>query len=154
MYAIAAIDQSRGIATEAGIPWDLPKDRAYFKRKTIGHPIAMGYKTYLTLNQPLSGRQNIVLTSRKQLRDSFVVCSSVAELLELRLKELWVIGGQDVYQALLPHVTKLYLTRVDADFGCTKFFPDFEQYFTRINKSKAYTDNGLRYWYEVWKRRS
>lgn len=113
----------------------------------------MGYKTYLTFSQPLPDRQNIVITSRQELRDGFMACSSVAELLELGFKELWVIGGQDVYQALLAYVTKLYLTRVDAKFDCTRFFPEYEEHFTRIHKSMVCTDNGLNYWYEVWERR-
>ena len=61
---IAALDTDRGIATDEGIPWSLPGDRAYFRRETGRGVIVMGRSTYAEFDAPLHGRDNYVLTSR------------------------------------------------------------------------------------------
>lgn len=153
IQAIVALDQNRGIATQDGMPWNLPKDRAYFKRKTDGRTVVMGYKTYLTLNRPLSNRQNIVLTSEKKVRKGFIACRSITELLSHHNKNLWVIGGQITYESLLAYTSKIYVTVIDEDFGCNRFFPEYDRQFSRTYKSRTYQDADLQYRYEVWERR-
>lgn len=154
LQVFAAVDKNRGIGTQAGIPWNIPKDRAYFKRKTFGQTVMMGYKTYHTLSRPLPNRQNIVLTSREKLREGFIACRSITVLPVRQDDDVWVIGGQQVYESLLPYTTKVYLTIIDADFGCNRFFPEYNHQFKRTHKSKAYKEAGLVYWYEVSERRT
>ena len=81
--AIVAIDDLRGIANNSGIPWDIPRDRRYFKQKTLNNTVIMGYKTYKALDACLPQRKNIVLSSHKLMRKGFLLCSSVNEALEL-----------------------------------------------------------------------
>ena len=38
-----------------------------------------------------------------------------------------VIGGEMIYHAALPVVSKMYLTEVEADIEADTFFPDFDR---------------------------
>ena len=69
---IAAMDTSRGIATDNGIPWKLPGDTAYFENQTTTGLIIMGWATYQEFSAPLHGRDNYVLTrDESRLRSGF-----------------------------------------------------------------------------------
>lgn len=124
--AIAAIDDRRGIAKNGQIPWNLPADRKFFKEKTMGGVVLMGRGTYETLSRPLPGRTNLVLTHQKKLRPGFL---PVAEIPYKKHPDLWIIGGEDVYQQALPYCQELYLTHVPGDYSCDQFFPDYKGQF-------------------------
>lgn len=81
--AIVAADDKLGIATDTGIPWDLPTDKAYFREQTTGSPILMGYRMYQELEQPLPDRQNLVaVRPDTQLRPGFVGAENITALLD------------------------------------------------------------------------
>ena len=74
--AIAAMSENRVIGRDGRIPWHLPEDFRWFKRKTLGHVVVMGRKTFESLGRPLPNRTNLVLTRhpgrlRKQFPDVF-----------------------------------------------------------------------------------
>ena len=50
------------IGYENDMPWHLPKDLAYFKKRTMGRPIVMGRKTFESIGRVLPGRLNVVIT--------------------------------------------------------------------------------------------
>lgn len=154
IYAIAALDSKNGIATDTGIPWELPADKQYFRDKTVGAPILMGYRMYEEASQPLPDRRNLVVVRPgTSLREGFEPVEDVEAFIEpYRTSQeiLWVIGGARIYEELLPHTHKLYLTRIEADFNCTKFFPKFEPGFRLVEQSPEHMDNDLKFRYEVW----
>src|SRR6202167_4075960 len=96
---IAAMDTSRGIATENGIPWKLPGDAAYFEEQTTTGLIVMGWATYNEFSAPLHGRRNYVLTGdQAPLRSGFQSTASLAELIKSHPnQDVWVIGGAFVF---------------------------------------------------------
>lgn len=154
IYATAALDSKRGIATDAGIPWDLPTDKTHFRRMTSGSPILMGYHMYTELGQPLPDRRNLVITHPgTQLKAGFEAVEDAPAFLKPYRQSpeiLWVVGGAKVYERLLAETQKLYLTRIEADFNCTKFFPAFEDKFELIEQSDKQTENNLTFYFETW----
>ena len=93
--------------------------------------VLMGYATYAEFANPMPGRANYVATRRtEQLRDGFLRVNDIDSFLTNGFEgDLWIIGGAMLYATTLAEVQELALTRVAGDFGCTKFFPAFEDTF-------------------------
>ncbi len=153
---IAALDDHRGIATDSGIPWNIPADVAHFRDQTRTGQILMGRTTYLEFAEPLHDPPNYVLTTSKaNLREGFV---PVASLAQLRAgdptEDIWVIGGAAVYTSTIDEGDELVLTQVRSDFHCTRFFPAFADQFALSSRGPDSQDGGVRYRFETWRRRS
>ncbi len=128
--AIAAVDDRLGIATDAGIPWNIPADVAHFRELTMGSSVLMGYATYAEFAGPMSGRTNYVATGQSaNLREGFHPAGDLRSFLPECTGDLWIIGGATLYATTLDVVQEIALTRVAGDFGCTKFFPAFDTAF-------------------------
>ncbi|MEK7603291.1 MAG: dihydrofolate reductase [Patescibacteria group bacterium] len=153
---IAALDEKRGIADEHGIPWmgKIPGDVAYFRNKTKGFPILMGMGFYNELSKPLEDRRNMVLTTQDiQLRPGFEKISDADELFQNFNEDIWVGGGAAVFASTIKYANELYLTLIDGDFNCTKFFPEYENDFGKISSKPLINENGISYSFTVWKRK-
>ena len=129
MKAIAAMSLNRAIGIEGQIPWHLPEDLKFFKRTTLGHVILMGRKTYDSIGKPLPGRENWVMTRGADIPGVRVIrdLSEVAPPSDGR--EIFLIGGAQLYEALLPQCSELYLTLVKREVAGDAFFPAFEDEF-------------------------
>jgi dihydrofolate reductase len=151
---IAAMDTSRGIATDKGIPWKLPGDAAYFENQTTTGLIIMGWATYNEFSAPLHGRDNYVLTrDESRLRTGFQPVATLADLMKSHPnKDVWVIGGAFVFAETIERADELFVTQVLKDFHCTKFFPAYDTAFTRYEQSKDQEESGVRYRFERWRR--
>ncbi len=151
---IAAMDTSRGIATDKGIPWKLPGDAAYFENQTTTGLIVMGSATYNEFSAPLHGRDNYVLTRQQsRLRSGFRSIATLDDLVKVDPEEdVWVIGGAFVFAETIDQADQLFITQVLEDFHCTKFFPDYRSGFTRFEEGKDQEDDGVHYRFERWRR--
>jgi dihydrofolate reductase len=151
---IAAIDTQRGIATATGIPWTLPGDSAYFRDQTATGAIVMGWATYEEFAAPLHDRVNFVLSTHPgTLRTGFSPVGSLDQLVgEHPGEDVWVIGGAAVYAATLPEADELWLTQVEGDFHCTKFFPPYGDTFGLATRSPEHQDGAISYRFETWRR--
>jgi dihydrofolate reductase len=130
---IAAIDDRLGLATDTGIPWHIPADIEHFRTLTASSRVLMGYATYTEFENPMPGRTNYVATRRTtELRDGFIPVGDLSSFLSDITGDLWIIGGAMVYGVTLALVQELVLTRIDGDFGCTKFFPAFDETFSLV----------------------
>jgi dihydrofolate reductase len=126
---IAALDRNGLIGRDNALPWQLPADLQHFKRTTMGKPILMGRKTWESLGRPLPGRHNIVLTRDPAYRaEGATVVDSIDAALAAAgdAEEVMVIGGSAFYRAMLPQATRLYLTRIDAEFEGDAWFPEID----------------------------
>ncbi len=108
------------IGREGDLPWRLPADLAQFKRRTMGHHLIMGRRTFESLPGILPGRPHVVLTRDASFQpDGVIVCSSLDAALEVARAagddEAFVIGGGVVYREALRVADRVYLTRVHAD---------------------------------------
>jgi len=127
---IVAMDRNRVIGRNNRIPWRLPADQAFFRKTTMGHPILMGRKTYLSIGRPLPGRTNIVMTRNPEYRaPGCEVVHSVREALErygTGEGELFVIGGTDIFKLFLPVADRLYITLIRHEFPGDTYFPEID----------------------------
>lgn len=152
--SIAAIDARSGLADGEGIPWQgkLPADVEYFRAMTAGAVILMGHGTYAELAEPLAGRRNVVVTSKATLRAGFEAAADPRRFLASpgATGDVWVIGGAALFAATLDLSEQLYLTQLDRDFHCTKFFPPYSDRFERIKASPLRHQDGIGFRFEIW----
>ncbi len=151
---IAAIDQKRGIAKRGCIPWSIPADERFFTRQTkkYGGVTLTGRVTFDTFKRPLVDRQNFVLTHRKEPIAGAELVHDLEAFLDTHT-DAWVVGGAEVFAQTIQHADELYLTPIDATFGCDRFFPEYQHQFKRVNQSPAQEENGFRFRYEIWRRK-
>lgn len=129
MIAIAAMSLNRVIGVDGRIPWHISEDLKFFKRTTLGHIIVMGRKTYDSLGRPLPGRENWVVSREADIAGVTVLRSFDAITEPTDGRQLYIIGGAQLYAALLPRCTELLLTRINREVEGDTFFPEFENSF-------------------------
>ncbi len=152
---IAAIDTKRGLANNDGIPWQgkLPTDVAYFREKTLNGTVMMGQGWYEEQEKPLPLRRNLVASTRlEHVRPGFELIIDARDFLQKTDGDVWVGGGAVLFESTLDLADELYLTLIDADFECTKFFPEFEHAFHCVERSTQQQENGISFCFTVWQR--
>ena len=130
---IVAMARNRVIGVENDLPWRLPADLKFFKEKTLGKPCVMARRTFESRGGVLKNRPNIGLTRDREYQvDGAIVVHSIDEALreaEARLgdgDEIMILGGATLYEAILPHVDRMYITLVHEEFEGDTRFPEFD----------------------------
>lgn len=127
---IAALARNGTIGRDNALPWRLRADLIHFRNLTLGNPVLMGRKTWDSLGKPLPGRRNLVLTRQPgdapQGAEAF---ASVDEALNAvaGAERLFVIGGAEIYRALLPRADALFLTEIAVEIAGDARFPAFDR---------------------------
>lgn len=126
---IVAMDEKGGIGKDNRIPWRLSADLKLFKTVTMGHTLLMGRKTFESVGKILPGRVSIVLSrNEKQPAPGAIMARSFCEAVQLAEangeKELFIIGGGEVFHEALPLADQIYLTRVHVILQCDVYFPE------------------------------
>src|SRR6266568_5458124 len=120
---IAAVADNGVIGSRGTIPWRLKSDQQRLKTMTMGKPVVMGRKTFLSLRRPLPGRTNIVVTRDANFRSpgavattSFADARAVAagDALRRLATEIAVIGGAEIYAQWMDIADRLEITEVHA----------------------------------------
>ena len=125
---IAALSQNYCIGKGGQLPWRLKDDMRHFVRRTVGHTVMMGRKTYESIGKVLPNRKNIIISSTlPQVDSGAVLARSLDEALTLTAedKEVFIIGGAHIYEQTLPLADYLCLSRVDVVCDGDAFFPYF-----------------------------
>ena len=123
---IAAFAEEGVIGKDGKIPWTLKEDLKHFRHKTEGCSVVMGRKTYESIGRPLPNRLNIVMTKNPKMLEGVKEVSSRKEALEIAStysNEVFIIGGEKIYEEFLPMATKMYLTKIDIKTKGDAFFP-------------------------------
>ena len=132
MKAIVAMTRKRVIGKNNKIPWRLPGEQKWFKEITMGHLLLMGRKTFDSIGRPLPGRRNLVV-SRFGTIDGVEIVRDLEKFdptpYKINGKEVFVIGGSEIYRVLLPRCDTLYVTKVKQDYDGDTYFPEFESSF-------------------------
>lgn len=128
---ILAVDNQMGLAKQNTIPWNSKTDMAFFKSKTLNQVIIMGSNTLLSLpnSEPLKNRMNVIVTNNfeKYLKKYekynniiFVNKSHVLNLLHYCYKDktIFIIGGNQIYDMLLPYCSTIWLTKIKSNYDC------------------------------------
>lgn len=130
---IAAVANNGVIGHENDLPWYLPEDLKRFKELTTGHPVLMGRKTFESvmrrLGKPLPNRLNILITrdSDYKVPPEVVVYTDLKQALEdYRGKNLFVIGGGQIFEQTIDKADTLYITHVDFESKGDSFFPKID----------------------------
>ena len=125
---ILACDLNGVIGNNGELPWgrSLPYDLNRFKELTEGHIVVMGRKTFESIgSKPLPNRENVVLSGQSLVDDhksKLYYAKDIDGILEHydncygHDKDLWVIGGMNVYEQFMPYVQEVYLTEVKEVF--------------------------------------
>lgn len=126
---IVAISRNGVIGRGGELPWQLSSDLRRFKRLTMGHPLIMGRRTCESLAGPLPGRRNLVVTSHRALADSGFECfpslaAARASTETEDARQVFVIGGSQLYAEALPMADRICLTLVEATVEGDTFFPE------------------------------
>lgn len=157
---IVAMDENRTIGKENQLPWHLPEDLKFFKKVTMGHPIAMGRKTHESIGRVLPGRENIVITRQEgYLSDGCTVYYSVDDFVKYSKEvndEVFVIGGAEIFREAFPYADCLYLTLIHETFVGDTYFPEFDlsQWeLTACEKGPRNEKNPYDYEFRVYKRK-
>jgi dihydrofolate reductase len=158
---LAAVARNGVIGRNNALPWHLPDDLKRFKALTLGHPVVMGRRTYESIieqvGRPLSGRENIVVTRQAGYTapGCRVVHSLEAALSAARgAKDIFVIGGADIFALALPLAQRLDMTEVHADVEGDVVFPEYDRgEWREVGREPGAGAQGLRYDFVTYERR-
>ncbi|MGZ4958259.1 MAG: dihydrofolate reductase [Methylomonas sp.] len=126
---IVAMASNRVIGLNGQMPWHLSADLKRFRQTTTGSPIIMGRKTFEAIGKPLPGRSNLIVSRNADYQQpDCLVFGDIDSALQYcsESREVFVIGGATLYEALLPRADFLYLTEIDKDFPGDTFFPPID----------------------------
>ncbi len=153
---VVAYTDNRVIGRDGGMPWHLPGDLAHFKRSTLGHPILMGRKTWLSLGRPLPGRRNLVLSRDagfsapgaerfESLEAAMAACAGA--------EHLCIIGGEQIFRQALPLADELIATEIHATIEGDTWFPEPPAgQWQEIERLPQPADHGLNYDFVTYRR--
>lgn len=130
---IVATSLNHSIGKDNQLLWHLPADLKFFKATTMGCPVVMGRKTFQSIGRTLPGRQNVVITRDKTFNadgqyDLTVVGSIDEALVKLHAeKEVFIIGGGEIYKQSIDSVDTIYITLVHTVIDGDVYFPEIDK---------------------------
>lgn len=128
--AIVAVDENWGIGRNGDLLVNIPEDKKFFKEKTSGSIVIMGRKTWDSLpKKPLPNRKNYVISRNQKHVDGvdFISMDSAIELIQNENSDIFIIGGGQIYEKLLPYCEKVFVTKIYKSFEYDTFFPNIEE---------------------------
>ena len=153
---IVAMASNRVIGLNNKMPWHLSADLKKFKSITMGSPILMGRKTYESIGRPLPGRTNMIISRNLDYQqegclvfnDLKTAFTKAAESTD----EIFIIGGSDLYKAILPMADMIYLTLINRDFEGDTFFPEIDlNEWSEVTREDIKDDPDTRFSYSFLK---
>ena len=163
---VVAASEDNAIGEGNALLWKLPNDMKFFKNTTWGMPVIMGRKTFESIaSKPLTGRTNIVVSrqdNRIEAQEGLVLAKSVEHAIELAndsdCKEVFVIGGGEIYIQVLGIAHRIYLTRVHTIFpNADTFFPPIDHDRFQLVEEVAMTadaKHAFSYTLQTWERKN
>jgi len=129
---VAAVADNNVIGAAGTLPWRLPSDLKHFRQLTLNRPVVMGRKTFNSIGKPLDQRTNIVVTRNlNRVSGGVTLATSIdaamavarADAEKRKVDEIMVIGGGNIFSALMPRANRLEITHVHAKPEGDSFFP-------------------------------
>lgn len=158
---LVAADENNVIGKDNKLPWHLPNDLKYFKNQTWGMPILMGRKTFESIGKPLQGRKSIVITRSREWKHNGVevvhsVDKAIEKAKELGVKEIFVIGGAEIFKTSFDDASRIYLTRIHYRFDGDVYFPEVSPGKWNLLQSRfcdADEKNAYAHTFQIWERK-
>lgn len=117
--AILAMDKNGCIGKNNTIPWKCKEDMQFFKEKTEGNVVLMGRKTFESIGKPLPNRRNVVVTRDRNWTHEGVEVIHTLNNIDIHFasedRDVFIIGGLDIYKQLLPQTHEVFLSRINVD---------------------------------------
>jgi len=152
---IAAVAENGVIGINGRLPWELKSDLEFFKSVTYGYPVFMGFKTFQTLKKPLTGRINIIISSKKLGNfDNVYFFDSIEKGLifaeTLNNEKLFIIGGGKIFKQTIDLADVLIISKIKRTYFGDTFFPQIDKnYWELYNK-----ENRIEFEIEYYKKRN
>jgi dihydrofolate reductase len=158
---VVAASQNNAIGKNNQLLWHLPNDLKFFKNTTWGMVVIMGRKTYESVNKPLPGRINIVITRKPDWKAEGVVTANdlqdaLKKAADTNCKEAFVIGGGEIYKWAFSIADKIYITRVHATLDGDTFFPEINNAEWKLVSNEDFKKDEKHqydYSFQTWERK-
>jgi len=148
---IVAVDEKRGIGKNNKIPWHIKEDLIRLANMTRNHIVILGRYTYESMagyydrsGRSMPAKEYVVVTSKKDfksVRNNTYAAQSIEDALKRAKKsdekEVFIIGGSEIFNQTISLADKIYLTLVRGDFNCDTFFPDYSDFKKVISSKKS-----------------
>ncbi|MEL0463335.1 dihydrofolate reductase [Streptococcus pneumoniae] len=145
IVAIWAQDEDGVIGKDNRLPWHLPAELQHFKATTLNHAILMGRVTFDGMGRRLlPKRQTLILTrNSEEIIDGALVFQDVESVLawyQSQEKNLYILGGKQIFQAFEPYLDEIIVTQIHARVEGDTYFPEeFDLSLFETVSSKSYT---------------
>jgi len=157
---IVAASTNNAIGKNGQLLWHLPNDLKYFKNTTWGMPVIMGRKTFESVNKPLPGRFNIVITkqeawSAENVETAKDLSEALQKAADTNCKEIFIIGGGEIYNQSIELADKLYMTRIHTELEADTFFPAIDESVWELKHNldfEADEKHAFAYSFQVWEK--
>lgn len=164
MNIIVAVDKKWGIGNKGKLLVSIPRDKKLFREETTGKVIIMGHNTLLSLpgSQPLAGRENIVLSRDKSLSikgatvlNSVDACMDYLKKNNIKDSDVFVIGGESVYNDFLPYCDIAHITYIDYEYEADRHFLnlDISNEWSLVLETEEETYFDIPYTFRLYKRK-
>ena len=164
MNIIVEVDKKWGIGNKGKLLVSIPRDKKLFREETTGKVIIMGHNTLLSLpgSQPLAGRKNIVLSRDKSLSikgatvlNSVDACIDYLRKNNIKDSDVFVIGGESVYNDFLPYCDIAHITYIDYEYEADRHFLnlDISNEWSLVLETEEETYFDIPYTFRLYKRK-
>ena len=164
MNIIVAVDKEWGIGNKGKLLVSIPRDKKLFREETTGKVIIMGHNTLLSLPgaQPLAGRENIVLSRDKSLSikgatvlNGVDACMDYLKKNNIKDSDVFVIGGESVYNDFLPYCDIAHITYIDYEYEADRHFLnlDISDEWGLVLETEEETYFDIPYTFRLYKRK-
>ena len=154
---IAAVGKNNELGLDNHLIFNIPGDLKFFRNTTIGKTVIMGRKTYESIGKPLPKRINIVVSNSLKETDGITIINSLEEVLEKYLnsdEEVFIIGGESLYNYFINYAQNIYLTKVYANAAADKYFPSFDENNYNQTLLGENKENNLEYKHILYRRKN
>ena len=164
MNIIVAVDKKWGIGNKGKLLVSIPRDKKLFREETTGKVIIMGHNTLLSLPgaQPLAGRENIVMSRDKSLSikgatvlNNVDACMDYLKKNNIKDSDVFVIGGESVYNDFLPYCDVAHITYIDYEYEADRHFLnlDISNEWSLVLETEEETYFDIPYTFRLYKRK-
>ena len=154
---IAAVGKNNELGLDNHLIFNIPGDLKFFRNTTLGKTVIMGRKTNESIGKPLPKRINIVVSNSLKETDGITIINSFEEVLEKYLnsdEEVFIIGGESLYNYFINYAQNIYLTKVYANADADKYFSSFDESNYEQTLLGENKENNLEYKHILYRRKN
>jgi dihydrofolate reductase len=127
---ISALTRKGVIGKDNAMPWHISEESKLFKKLTLGGTLIMGRKTFESFgSRPLPRRKHIIVSRSMPETEGVDICRTLKDAVDKAgayEKDVFCIGGSEIYRQMLPKTNRLYLSYVKEDYPGDIYFPEFD----------------------------